>query len=510
MDIAQKLEILTDAAKYDVACTSSGVGRRAEKGALGTTVSAGCCHSFAADGRCITLLKVLQTNVCIYDCAYCANRRSNDIPRTMFTPRELADLTIEFYRRNYIEGLFVSSGVIRDADFTMELMARTCMILREEYNFRGYIHAKAIPGASTELIDELGHLCDRLSFNIELPSKRSVLLLAPEKSHLSLTRPIAYIADGIRENKEDMRRSRALARRERRMTDYFAPAGQSTQVIVGATPDTDFQLLALSSRLYRKYEMKRVFFSAYLPVNEEELLPDRTVSVPLDREHRLYQADWLMRFYGFDVDEIVDAEHPDLDVRFDPKTTWALAHLDEFPIEINTAPYEMLLRIPGLGLTGAQRIVEARRHQPIRPETVRKLGLSLKRMQYFTTFSGHYVGAVTFEPEELTAQMTVLESKAGRAARGGGKRAMDGQLSLFDDADCSADEAGRARAFEAQRRKLGALGENATSAAGESDITFGQRTLSTGEELHRALGESASTAEEESDLFGNSLMKVAV
>lgn len=461
MDVTRKLEILTDAAKYDAACTSSGVGRGARKGALGTTISAGCCHSFAADGRCITLLKVLQTNVCVYDCAYCANRRSNDIARAVFTPSELADLTIEFYRRNYIEGLFVSSGVIRDADFTMEMLIKTCSILRVEQGFRGYIHAKAIPGASSELIDELGHLCDRMSVNIELPSRRSVALLAPEKSHLSLLGPIEHIAQGIEQNKHDLRGTQGLARGERKMTDYFAPAGQSTQLIVGATPDTDLSLLGLSARLYRDYRMKRVFFSAYLPVNEEELLPDRTVSVPLDREHRLYQADWLMRYYGFEVTEIVDEDHPDLDTRFDPKTTWALAHLDEYPVEINTAPYEMLLRIPGLGVVGAQKVLGARRHRAIRPETIRKLGLSLKRMQYFVTFSGVYAGSVPFEPESLTCRMEALESKSGKAARGGGSRAMEGQLSLFDDADRSADEVGRARAFEAQRRRLALMGDEA-------------------------------------------------
>jgi putative DNA modification/repair radical SAM protein len=457
MEVSDKLEILTDAAKYDVACTSSGVDRGARKGALGSTLGAGCCHSFAADGRCITLLKVLLTNVCVYDCAYCANRASNDIRRTAFTSRELAELTIEFYRRNYIEGLFLSSGVIRDADFTMELIIKTCAILRNEYGFRGYIHAKAIPGASSALIEELGHLCDRMSVNIELPSRRSVLLLAPEKSHLSLTQPIAQIAQGIQRNKDELAHAPALARRERKMTDYFAPAGQSTQLIVGATPDSDLQILSLSKKLYQKYDLKRVFFSAYLPVNNDELLPDASVSVPLDREHRLYQADWLMRFYSFDADELVDEKHPFLDTHFDPKTAWALAHLEQFPVELNRAPYEMLLRVPGLGVIGARKVMKARRHTTVRPETLRLLGLSLKRVQYFVTFAGVYMAPVMFDYEPIRARLFVMDAKGGKAARGGGKRVTDGQLSFFDAPEATVDERGCLRAFEAQRRRLAQL-----------------------------------------------------
>jgi putative DNA modification/repair radical SAM protein len=457
MDVSDKLEILTEAARYDVACTSSGVDRGAKKGALGSAVAAGCCHSFAADGRCITLLKVLMTNVCTYDCAYCANRRSNDIPRAAFTPRELADLTIEFYRRNYIEGLFVSSGVIRDADFTMELLIKTCALLRNEHGFRGYIHAKAIPGASPELIDELGHLCDRLSANIELPSQRGMLLLAPEKSHLSLTQPIAQIAQGIQANRDELAHTRALTRRERKMSDSFAPAGQSTQLIVGATPDSDRQILRLSRKLYQKYDLKRVFFSAYLPVNAHDLLPDASVTVPLDREHRLYQADWLMRFYQFDADELVSEEQPNLDTLFDPKTAWALAHLDSFPIEVNRAPYEMLLRIPGLGVTGAHKLMQARRHMSLRPETFKRLGLSLKRIQFFVTFSGVYIAPVTFDQALIRARLAAMDARGGKVARAGGKRVMEGQLSFFDTPEASSDERGYARAFEAQRRQLALL-----------------------------------------------------
>ncbi len=429
MDLHDKLEILTDAAKYDVACTSSGVDRDAKLGHLGSTVCAGICHSFAADGRCITLLKVLMTNYCTYDCSYCINRRSNDQPRAAFEPRELANLTIEFYRRNYIEGLFVSSGVIRNPDYTMERLCKTVHILREEYGFNGYIHAKAIPGASQELIDRLGYLVDRMSINIELPSQDSLRVLAPDKSKQSVLQPMGLIAQGI----EGSRETCALARTSKSISKTrFVPAGQSTQLIVGASPETDYHILQLSSALYRKYALKRVFFSAYLPANEDKLLPSKGVDVPLDREHRLYQADWLMRFYGFDATEIIDEAHPNLDPLLDPKANWALRHLDLFPVEINTAPYEMLLRIPGLGPTGAKKIQRARRGATLRPESMKRLGLSLKRMRYFVTFNGCYDSPLPFEYAAIRSKLATQANRAGTHRRGGGKRPLEGQLSLLD------------------------------------------------------------------------------
>ena len=442
MDTIEKLAILTDAAKFDVACTSSGVDRDAQLGRLGTTTCAGICHSFAADGRCITLLKVLQTNVCVYDCSYCVNRRSNDIPRAAFQPRELAELTMGFYRRNYIEGLFVSSGVIGSPDRSMELMLETVRILRDELGFNGYIHAKAIPGASPELITRMGLLVDRMSVNVELPSQRSLDLLAPDKSPYSVLEPMGLIAQGIQCNQQE----RALSRRLR---ERFAPAGQSTQLIVGASPEDDYQILSLSAALYRRFELKRVFYSAYLPVNDDPLLPDKGCLAPLDREHRLYQADWLTRFYGFEVEELISPQDPWLDTLLDPKAGWALAHLDQFPVEINRAPYEMLLRVPGLGVTGAKRICQARRQRTLRPESLRKLGLSLKRMQYFITCDGSYKAPLPFDGELIRKQLQKEGSKANKAARGGDKRPLDGQLSLID----SGDE-GRQRAFAAPEARL--------------------------------------------------------
>lgn len=359
MDITDKLELLADAAKYDVACTSSGVGRVGQKGKLGNTSAAGICHSFTADGRCITLLKVLLSNACIYNCAYCVNRISNEGTRTTFKPRELADLTISFYRRNYIEGLFLSSGVVRSPDFTTELMIEALSILREEYGFRGYIHAKAIPGTSPELLDRLGRLADRMSVNLELPSQKSLQLLAPDKSKHDILHPMRFIKNGIEEARDVRalaekntvylsKRDRSIARpvdKER----SFVPAGQSTQMIIGATPESDYQILNLSSALYQKFSLKRVFFSAYLPVNNDKRLPAGD-GVALNREHRLYQADWLMRFYRFDVNEIINEEAPFLDLEVDPKANWALNHLDFFPVEVNKAPYASLLRIPGIGV----------------------------------------------------------------------------------------------------------------------------------------------------------------
>lgn len=438
MDLTEKLEILADAAKYDVACTSSGITRKGARGQLGNLNAGGLCHSFTADGRCITLLKVLMTNVCIYNCAYCVNRIDNDAPRTCFKPRELADLTIAFYRRNYIEGLFLSSGVIKSPDYTTELMVQTLTILRKEYQFRGYIHAKAVPGTSPELLDQLGYLADRMSVNLELPSKESLQLLAPEKSQHDFFAPMRQIRDSITEDKD----TRALLRKN---TTYltqapikrssqsgraFAPAGQSTQMIIGASPESDYQILTLSSALYKKLSLKRVFFSAYLPVNQDKRLP-QTDGIALNREHRLYQADWLMRFYKFDVNELIDKERPFLDTDVDPKANWALNHLEFFPVEIQKAPLEELLRVPGIGPKGARLILRARKKRRLTEEMLQKLGIALKRARFFITCNGKYLGSdVAFTPEAIKPQLTTAQNggKHGRRAT----KVHPGQMSLFD------------------------------------------------------------------------------
>ncbi|MBQ9932607.1 MAG: putative DNA modification/repair radical SAM protein [Ruminiclostridium sp.] len=403
MTIAEKLQILTDAAKYDVACTSSGGDRRG--GQLGKTIAAGCCHSFSADGRCITLLKVLLTNICCYDCRYCVNRTSNDLPRAMFTPRELADLTIDFYRRNYIEGLFLSSAVVRSPDYTTELMIKTLTILREEYGFSGYIHAKAIPGADPLLTHRLGLLADRLSVNIELPSSKSLALLAPDKKKESIFRPMAQIREGILQTKADKLKFRH--------TPEFAPAGQSTQMIVGASDETDYHILKLSEGMYQKYALKRVFFSAYIPVADSPLLPSPLdFKPPLLREHRLYQSDWLLRFYHFQADEILSPDQPNLNPLLDPKCNWAMNHLEHFPVEVNTADYRTLLRVPGIGVIGARKILSARRWRSLDEDSLKKLGIVMKRAQYFLTCSGHMTPALRTRPENVLRALTALEAPA--------------------------------------------------------------------------------------------------
>lgn len=435
MNTVEKLAILADAAKYDVACTSSGADRHARAGQLGNTVAAGCCHSFTPDGRCISLLKVLFTNVCAHDCAYCVNRASNEVPRASFRPRELADLVIGFYRRNYIEGLFLSSGVAGSPDATTERIIECLEILRGEYQFRGYIHAKAIPGTSPELIERLGHLCDRLSVNLELPSQESLQLLAPGKTRQSVLAPMRQIHDGIAEDKD----TRGLVRRHNhylrqvqapKKDRAFAPAGQSTQMIIGATPESDHHILNLSNALYKTLGLKRVFFSAYLPVNKDPLLPSGD-DIQLDREHRLYQADWLMRFYGFDVDEIIDPAHPFLDTSIDPKANWALNHLEFFPVEVNRAPKSALLRVPGIGVKGAQLILRARRHHSLDEDALRKLGIALNRARFFITCNGKYLGAgARFTQEGLRPHLSgpIDGGKHGRRST----RVPEGQLSLFD------------------------------------------------------------------------------
>ena len=380
----EKLNVLGDAAKFDASCASSGSGRSGKPGQLGNAFSAGICHTWGADGRCICLLKVLQSNVCIYDCQYCQNRCSNDIPRATFKPGELAELTVQFYRRNYIEGLFLSSGVYRSPDHTMERMILTMRILRETHKFGGYIHVKTIPGADMRLINEAGLLADRVSVNIELPSSGSLALLAPEKKPEMIFSPMKGIETARRMYLEDGKKHRHAP--------MFAPAGQSTQMIVGATPDTDRTILRLSSGLYKKFSLKRVYFSAYIPVGVHPALPPReTAAVPLLREHRLYQSDWLMRFYSFTADEITEnGELLDMDV--DPKCAWALRHPEFFPVEANRADREALLRVPGVGVISADRIIGARRHGPLRPENLRKLGVVMKRARFFLTAGGKYEG----------------------------------------------------------------------------------------------------------------------
>ncbi|MCL2212295.1 MAG: putative DNA modification/repair radical SAM protein [Oscillospiraceae bacterium] len=376
MNTHEKLEILTNSAKYDVACTSSGVKDRP-----GKTVACGVCHAFSADGRCITLLKILLSNECIYNCKYCVNRTSNDVPRTTFTPAELAELTVEFYRRNYIEGLFLSSGVVKNPDYTMEQMIKALELLRHTHNFWGYIHAKTIPGASPEMVHRLGLLADRLSVNIELPSEASLKLLAPDKTRAAVLAPMGQIRQMGEQNTRELQLYRSAPK--------FAAAGQATQMIIGASPETDYQIIKLSSAMYEKYALRRVFFSAYVPTSNDSLLPSMDTNPPLLREHRLYQADWLMRFYKFKADEILSPETPDFNPYLDPKCNWALNNLHLFPIDVNKAGLADLLRIPGVGPTSAERIVTARRNGRLALADLRRIGVVLKRAQYFIVAADH-------------------------------------------------------------------------------------------------------------------------
>ena len=419
MNLLDKLTILTDAAKYDASCTSSGVIRGSRPGMIGNTSSsiAGCCHSFSADGRCISLLKVLMTNYCVYDCKYCINRRSNDTRRTAFTPRELAELTVQFYRRNYIEGLFLSSGVLRDPDYTTLRMIETLRLLRREFAFNGYIHAKAIPGTSPELVQQLGYLADRLSVNIELPSQKGLAALAPDKSKAVILAPMRLIEAQGRQNKEELVKYRHAP--------AFAPAGQSTQLIVGATEDSDRHILHLTESLYDRYRLKRVFYSAYVPVVENPLLPALHTKPPLLREHRLYQADWLLRFYGFRADELLDDQHPNFDPMLDPKCYWAITHPEQFPVEIMTADLGRLLRVPGIGPTGARRILSARRTGLLHFDDLKKMGIVLKRAQFFILCGGRMREGLHFTADTLAFQLQAVE-------RGNLPASAAQQLSLFD------------------------------------------------------------------------------
>ena len=410
LTLDEKIRILAESARYDVSCSSSGSNRSNQKGGIGNAASSGICHSWAADGRCVSLLKILLTNVCIYDCAYCLNRRSNDIRRVTLTPEEVADLTINFYRRNYIEGLFLSSGVVRNPDCTMELLIKTVRILREEQRFNGYIHLKLVPGADPVLVEQAGRLVDRVSINLELPTSESLALLAPEKSRETILLPMRQVSGLIAARREEPRRAPA-----------FVPAGQSTQVIIGATPDSDLKIMTISEHLYRRLALKRVYYSAYVPVMEDPRLPALTSTPLLLREHRLYQADWLLRFYGFAADELLAADMPNLDPELDPKTGWALRHRHLFPVEVNRAEYEILLRVPGIGVRSAKRIVRSRRVQRLRLEDLSRLGVVMKRARYFLSADGATLALPDLSSEKLKVLLLP------------GKKRLSGpeQLSLF-------------------------------------------------------------------------------
>lgn len=382
MELIEKIKILSDSAKYDVSCSSSGSSRKNEKDGIGNAAPSGICHSWTPDGRCISLLKILFTNSCIYDCKYCINRSSNDVLRASFTPDELVNLTINFYRRNYIEGLFLSSAICISPDHTMELLLKSVKRLREEENFNGYIHVKAIPGASNALIEETGKYADRMSVNIELPSNESLKLLAPQKTKESIIKPMGIIRAGIIQSQEEKQRFKSAPK--------FVPGGQSTQLIIGATKDNDLKILKLSESLYNNYNLKRVYYSAYIPVSKHPNLPAINMP-PLLREHRLYQADWLLRFYGFNSDELLNEKNPNFDELLDPKSDWALRNLDKFPVEVNKADYSMLLRVPGIGMKSAQRIIQARKVSTLGFNDLKKLGIVLKRAKYFITCKGKYL-----------------------------------------------------------------------------------------------------------------------
>ena len=397
--ITQRLTILSDAAKYDVSCSSSGSWRANTPGGIGNGACSGICHTWSADGRCVSLLKILMTNYCIYDCTYCVNRCSHDTPRAIMSPEEIADLTIAFYRRNYIEGLFLSSGVYRSPDETTELLIQTAKILRNEKKFNGYIHMKGIPGTDASLIQELGRYVDRMSVNIELPSSQSLKLLAPQKTKETILVPMREIKNGITERQENRRKSKKAP--------SFVPAGQTTQLIIGATPDSDRTILHLSEALYHSVKLKRVYYSAYVPIMQGKNLP-ALASPPLLREHRLYQADWLLRFYQFSAGEILTDAAPDFDLQLDPKTCWALRHPEVFPIEVNRASYHMLLRVPGIGVTSAKRICAARRQAFLSYDSLRRLGIVMKRAQYFITCKGKYYGP-SLRPQELRNRLTATE-----------------------------------------------------------------------------------------------------
>lgn len=422
MSLSEKLNILSDAAKYDVSCTSSGTERQNDGTGIGNCAKAGICHSFSADGRCISLLKILFTNECIYDCKYCINRSSNDVKRASFTPEEVCTLTMEFYRRNYIEGLFLSSGILRSPNDTMQLIYETIYKLRIKFHFQGYIHVKAIPGAEQELIQRTGFLADRMSVNLELPTAEGLRTLAPHKKRKNILAPMRLVQNRIQENENEV----AVYRKAPR----FVPAGQSTQMIVGATQETDFQIIHVAESLYKKFQLKRVFYSAFIHVNDDALLPARTEDgPPLLREHRLYQADWLLRYYGFEAKELLSEKNPNFNVLLDPKCNWALEHLEYFPVEVNWADYHMLLRVPGIGYKSAARIVKARRMGRLDFSDLKKMGVVLKRALYFLTCNGKMMYPTKIEQDYILRNLLHVGEKLPITIEQMNYR----QLSLFDD-----------------------------------------------------------------------------
>lgn len=465
--VQKKLEILSDAAKYDVACTSSGVDRKGIPGGIGNSVMGGICHSFSADGRCISLLKILFTNECIFDCKYCLNRSSNDVVRASFTPEEVCTLTMEFYRRNYIEGLFLSSGVLINPNHTMELLYQTLRMLREVHHFNGYIHCKAVPGADPAFIEMTGWYADRMSINLELPTAEGLRNLAPHKTRKNILNPMKQIQLGrneasgkpmygqIKDNSNSQ--SKIILLNDKKATSSldisnttsqslglvkrpsinrgFVPAGQSTQMIIGATPENDYQILSVAEALYQKFDLKRVFYSAFIRVNDDSSLPSLPEGPPLLREHRLYQADWLLRFYGFQASELLTAERPNFNVLLDPKCNWALSHLEVFPIEINKADYYTLLRVPGIGVKSAQRIVKARKTSRLRFEDLKKIGVVLKRALYFISCSGKMMYQIKLEENYITNQLISVKEKLPFGIDG---NTTYQQISLFDDVSFNA------------------------------------------------------------------------
>ena len=420
MDLTEKLTILSDAAKYDVACTSSGVDRKGNGKGIGNSIAPGVCHTFSADGRCISLLKILFTNECIFNCAYCLNNRDSDVRRASFTPEEICTITLEFYRRNYIEGLFLSSGIMVSPNYTMELIYQTLHRLRTVYHFNGYIHVKSIPGADPILLEQTGFFADRMSINLELPTALSLQQLAPCKSRSTILKPMRQIQNRIADNKQEL-----IAYRD---TPRFVPAGQSTQMIIGATPENDFQIMSVAENLYQKFQLKRVFYSAFVNVNGNSMLPALPGGPPLLREHRLYQADWLLRYYHFHVSELLSEDRPDFNIFLDPKCDWALRHLEYFPVEINKASYQTLLRVPGIGYKSAERIVKSRKRNKLTFGDLKKIGVVLKRALYFITCSGKMMYNTKLEENYICENLMRDKSQIPRDIREGGYQ----QLSFFD------------------------------------------------------------------------------
>ncbi|WP_086312864.1 hypothetical protein A5821_000422 [Enterococcus sp. 7F3_DIV0205] len=421
MDLSRKIEILAESAKYDVSCSSSGVTNNTRNGTVGSTASAGICHTFTSDGRCVSLLKLLFTNACIFDCHYCINRKSNAIPRATFTPREIADLTMDFYMRNYIEGLFLSSAIIKNVDYTSELLIKTLRILRYEKGFKGYIHVKAIPGADEKLIEELGFLADRMSVNVELPSRESLKLLAPDKDPFALYKPMKQITH----KKKELSQFPAT-----QQNNSFVPAGQSTQMIIGASPENDRSIVTIAENLYQKYDLKRVYYSAYIPVNQDSLLPAITTDPPLLREHRLYQADWLMRFYRFSAAEILSEDKPNFNLYLDPKANWAVQNYDQFPVDIQSASYDQLLRIPGIGPKSALNIIKARKYYQLHLTDLKKLGVVVKRAQYFVSCNGVCQSGLINDPEWVISSL--ISSRQYETLKKANSQSHHEQLALFD------------------------------------------------------------------------------